>query len=89
MVNTLPYRKIRCIYIYFQCLFRWKTTHKLPLSIIVGYDGEVNTMKIWNYNRNRKELDIGAKKVDITVNDQIVFFGVIEKGCANTYTDYG
>lgn len=67
----------------------WKTNHKLPLSIIVGYDGEVHTMKIWNYNKNRKELDIGAKKVDITVNDQIVFFGVIEKGCANTYTDYG
>ncbi|XP_078346621.1 katanin-interacting protein-like isoform X3 [Oculina patagonica] len=43
---------------------------------------------VWNYNRGIKELNVGAKDVRIFVGGELVWEGVIDKGCGNQVFDY-
>lgn len=72
----------------------WLTTIKsLPITITVCYilqdESEfLTSVKIWNFNKNRKELDKGVCRLEIIANDVILWSGVIKKGVANTYSEY-
>lgn len=43
---------------------------------------------VWNYNRGIKELNVGAKDVRIFVGGELVWEGIIDKGCGNQVFDY-
>lgn len=45
-------------------------------------------IKIWNYNHNLKDLNIGVKHMKIFVGEALFYNGNIEKGCGNHIFDY-
>ncbi|XP_022794557.1 protein KIAA0556-like [Stylophora pistillata] len=49
----------------------------------------LSKISVWNYNRGIKELNFGAKDVRIFVGGELVWEGVIDKGCGNQVFDYG
>ncbi|XP_075686177.1 katanin-interacting protein isoform X2 [Rhinoderma darwinii] len=51
-------------------------------------DFDICKMKIWNYNKTLSDLDIGAKHVKMYKNENLVFDGILEKGCGNQVFDY-
>ncbi|XP_073669267.1 katanin-interacting protein isoform X2 [Paramisgurnus dabryanus] len=51
-------------------------------------DFSISRIKIWNYNRNLSDLDVGARHVRLYVNSTLVFEGQLEKGCGNQVFDY-
>ncbi|KAM7448574.1 hypothetical protein ABFA07_003481 [Porites harrisoni] len=48
----------------------------------------LSKITVWNYNRGIKELNVGAKDVRIFVGGELVWEGVIDKGCGNQVFDY-
>lgn len=48
----------------------------------------LSKITIWNYNRGIKELNVGAKDVRIFVGGELVWEGVVDKGCGNQVFDY-
>ncbi|CAD5110948.1 DgyrCDS304 [Dimorphilus gyrociliatus] len=46
-------------------------------------------MKIWNYNKSLAEISTGVKEILVSYDEQILFQGIIEKGCGNQVFDYG
>ncbi|KAM9715846.1 katanin-interacting protein isoform 1-T1 [Menidia menidia] len=51
-------------------------------------DFGISCIKIWNYNRNLNELDVGARHIKLYLNSTLVFEGELEKGCGNQVFDY-
>ncbi|XP_034563365.1 protein KIAA0556 isoform X2 [Notolabrus celidotus] len=51
-------------------------------------DFGISRIKIWNYNRNLNDLDIGARHIKLYLNSTLVFEGELEKGCGNQVFDY-
>ncbi|XP_078793926.1 katanin-interacting protein isoform X4 [Oryzias latipes] len=51
-------------------------------------DFGISCIKIWNYNRSLKDLDIGARHVKLYLNSTLVFEGELEKGCGSQVFDY-
>ncbi|KAG8558458.1 hypothetical protein GDO81_017002 [Engystomops pustulosus] len=51
-------------------------------------DFDICKMKIWNYNKTLSDLDIGAKHVKIYRDEDLVFDGILQKGCGNQVFDY-
>uniref|UniRef100_A0A4W3IEB6 KATNIP domain-containing protein n=1 Tax=Callorhinchus milii TaxID=7868 RepID=A0A4W3IEB6_CALMI len=48
----------------------------------------ISKIRIWNYNKNLSELNVGAKDVRIYVDSNLMFEGELEKGCGNQVFDY-
>ncbi|RMX37150.1 hypothetical protein pdam_00023677, partial [Pocillopora damicornis] len=48
----------------------------------------LSKISVWNYNRGIKELNVGVKDVRIFVGGDLVWEGVIDKGCGNQVFDY-
>ncbi|XP_051877498.1 katanin-interacting protein isoform X2 [Pristis pectinata] len=53
-----------------------------------SHDFGISKIKIWNYNRNLNDLDIGAKSIRIYVDGNLVHEEELEKGCGNQVFDY-
>ncbi|KAM6897868.1 katanin-interacting protein isoform 2-T2 [Xenentodon cancila] len=51
-------------------------------------DFGISCIKIWNYNRSLKELDVGTRHIKLYLNSTLVFEGELEKGCGNHVFDY-
>ncbi|XP_051789759.1 katanin-interacting protein [Erpetoichthys calabaricus] len=48
----------------------------------------ISKIKIWNYNKNLSDLDIGVSDVKIYLDSTLVYQGQLEKGCGNQVFDY-
>lgn len=48
----------------------------------------LSKISVWNYNRGIKELNVGVRDVRIFVGGDLVWEGVIDKGCGNQVFDY-
>ena len=48
----------------------------------------IGYIKLWNFNKSEVESVKGLKKVEISLNGNIVWTGDIKKGCGNTYDNY-
>ncbi|CAD8210054.1 unnamed protein product [Paramecium octaurelia] len=72
--------------------YMWITSYKsFPITITLHYveESEVLThVKIWNFNKNRKELDKCVQNLEILQNEQLVWQGQLKRGVGNTYTEY-
>ncbi|CAD8183635.1 unnamed protein product [Paramecium pentaurelia] len=72
----------------------WITNFKqFPITITICYllqeESEfLTSVKIWNFNKNRKELDKCVCELEILQNDQILWSGQIARGVANTFSEY-
>ncbi|XP_052267310.1 katanin-interacting protein-like isoform X2 [Dreissena polymorpha] len=49
----------------------------------------LSQIKIWNFNKSTKDLDIGIKDIRIFVGSDLLFTGPVDKGCGNHVFDYG
>ncbi|CAD8210251.1 unnamed protein product [Paramecium pentaurelia] len=72
--------------------YMWITTYKqFPIIITLFYieDSDILTyVKIWNFNKNRKELDKCVQNIEILQNEQIIWSGQLKRGVGNTFTEY-
>ncbi|CAD8126525.1 unnamed protein product [Paramecium sonneborni] len=72
----------------------WITNFKsFPITITICYllqdESEILTsLKIWNFNKNRKELDKCVCDLEVLQNEYILWSGQIAKGVANTFSEY-
>uniref|UniRef100_A0A8C2YE48 Katanin interacting protein n=1 Tax=Coturnix japonica TaxID=93934 RepID=A0A8C2YE48_COTJA len=48
-----------------------------------SHDFGVSKIKIWNYSRTSSDLDVGAKKVKLYVDENLVFDGELERACGD------
>ncbi|XP_049647460.1 katanin-interacting protein isoform X2 [Accipiter gentilis] len=54
-----------------------------------SHDFGISKIKIWNYNTTTPSgLDVGAKKVKLYVNENLVFDGELERASGDLLTDY-
>ncbi|KFQ11717.1 Uncharacterized protein KIAA0556, partial [Haliaeetus albicilla] len=54
-----------------------------------SHDFGISKIKIWNYNTTTpSDLDVGAKKVKLYVNENLVFDGELERASGDLLTDY-
>ncbi|NXO02859.1 K0556 protein, partial [Rhinopomastus cyanomelas] len=54
-----------------------------------SHDFGISKIKIWNYNTTTpSDLDIGAKKVKLYVDENLVFDGELERASGDLLTDY-
>ncbi|XP_030067660.1 katanin-interacting protein isoform X2 [Microcaecilia unicolor] len=75
--------------------FMWTCPFQPPVQLYFvirnpgkSSDFAISKIKIWNYNKTLSDLDIGAKKVKIYIDETLVFDGILEKGCGNQVFDY-
>ncbi|XP_044538576.1 katanin-interacting protein-like [Gracilinanus agilis] len=52
-----------------------------------SYEFGISKIKLWNYWTTYNDLDIGAKKVKLYVNENLVFDGELEKGSGELVAD--
>ncbi|XP_056661474.1 katanin-interacting protein isoform X3 [Monodelphis domestica] len=52
-----------------------------------SYEFGISRIKLWNYWTTYSDLDIGAKKVKLYVNENLVFDGELEKGSGQLVAD--
>ncbi|XP_074138876.1 katanin-interacting protein isoform X2 [Sminthopsis crassicaudata] len=52
-----------------------------------SYEFGISKIKLWNYWTTQGDLDIGAKKVKLYVNENLVFDGELEKGSGELVAD--
>lgn len=48
----------------------------------------ISSIRIWNYNKDIKELNIGVRRAKIIIGENIVFDGEFQQGCGNETCDY-
>ncbi|XP_014661506.1 PREDICTED: uncharacterized protein KIAA0556-like isoform X2 [Priapulus caudatus] len=48
----------------------------------------ISEIKLWNYNKNLKDLSIGVKNIRLFQGGRLVYDGEVEKGCGNQVFDY-
>ncbi|NXJ12458.1 K0556 protein, partial [Odontophorus gujanensis] len=53
-----------------------------------SHDFGVSKIKIWNYSTTTSDLDIGAKKVKLYVDENLVFDGELERACGDLSADH-
>ncbi|XP_031451055.1 protein KIAA0556 homolog isoform X1 [Phasianus colchicus] len=53
-----------------------------------SHDFGVSKIKIWNYSTT-SDLDVGAKKVKLYVDENLVFDGELERACGDLIADHG
>ncbi|XP_074053482.1 katanin-interacting protein isoform X2 [Macrotis lagotis] len=53
-----------------------------------SYEFGISKIKLWNYWTTYSDLDIGAKKVKLYVNENLVFDGELKKGSEELVADY-
>ncbi|XP_035195851.1 protein KIAA0556 homolog isoform X4 [Oxyura jamaicensis] len=51
-------------------------------------DFGISKIKIWNYNTTTSDLDVGAKKVKLYVDENLVFDGELERASGDLITDH-
>ncbi|KAM4632551.1 katanin-interacting protein [Discoglossus pictus] len=75
--------------------FMWTCSFHPPVQLYFvvrnptrSCDFDISRMKIWNYNKTLSDLDIGAKQVRIYKDENLVFDGILDKGCGNQVFDY-
>ncbi|POI31707.1 hypothetical protein CIB84_004542, partial [Bambusicola thoracicus] len=54
-----------------------------------SHDFGVSKIKIWNYSTTTSDLDVGAKKVKLYVDENLVFDGELERACGDLIADHG
>ncbi|XP_072204822.1 katanin-interacting protein isoform X2 [Excalfactoria chinensis] len=54
-----------------------------------SHDFGVSKIKIWNYSTTSSDLDVGAKKVKLYVDENLVFDGELERACGDVIADHG
>ncbi|CAM6100708.1 unnamed protein product [Calypogeia fissa] len=62
-----------------------------PLEILIQIpfsDLILGHMRVWNYNRSISDIMKGVKEVQIYVDGDLIWQGVIAKGCGNQVFDY-
>ncbi|XP_041473507.1 katanin-interacting protein-like isoform X2 [Lytechinus variegatus] len=48
----------------------------------------ISKMKIWNFNKTLKDLNIGVKEARVLLGDKVIWEGTVDKGCGNQVFDY-
>ncbi|XP_054763910.2 uncharacterized protein LOC129270575 [Lytechinus pictus] len=48
----------------------------------------ISRMKIWNFNKTLKDLNIGVKEARVLLGDKAIWEGTVDKGCGNQVFDY-
>lgn len=60
----------------------------LELSMIFQRNLEIGLIYIWNYNKSLIESIKGIKEIEILLNNQLVWSGIVKRGVGNEYEDY-
>ncbi|PAA77810.1 hypothetical protein BOX15_Mlig016692g2, partial [Macrostomum lignano] len=61
-----------------------------PVDIYLHMAKRPASLKVWNYNRSLQTLDIGARRVEISIdNGPALFNGELDKGCGSQGIDFG
>ncbi|XP_067928203.1 katanin-interacting protein-like [Watersipora subatra] len=61
----------------------------LSFRVEIPLGTQINKIKFWNYNKSLEKLNIGVRRLRISIDDDIIYDGDIEKGCGNQVFDYG
>uniref|UniRef100_G1N974 KATNIP domain-containing protein n=1 Tax=Meleagris gallopavo TaxID=9103 RepID=G1N974_MELGA len=54
-----------------------------------SHDFGVSKIKIWNYSTTASDIDVGAKKVKLYIDENLVFDGELERACGDLIADHG
>ena len=49
----------------------------------------LSSITLWNYNHSLGTLALGVKEAEIHFREELVWKGVVKKGCGNSVNDYG
>ncbi|CAG2250434.1 CTPS [Mytilus edulis] len=71
------------------CRYKKGVPVEMCILLPVSSPELLSRIKIWNYNKSMQDLEIGVKHARIFIGGELVFDGVIEKGCGNQVFDYG
>ncbi|XP_067133505.1 katanin-interacting protein-like isoform X3 [Centruroides vittatus] len=77
------------------CEFPEKSFISLVFTIHLPLTNQKNTnnsyvsaIRIWNYNKDVKELNVGVQRAKIIIGDTVIFDGEFQQGCGNESYDY-
>jgi len=65
-----------------------KKSVKLEFAINYNKEKRLGGIRIWNYNRSAKDSTKGVKDIEVMVNDEKVWEGVVKIGKGATDEDY-
>ncbi|XP_052071709.1 katanin-interacting protein-like [Mytilus californianus] len=71
------------------CRYKKGVPVEMCILLPVSSPELLSRVKIWNYNKSMQDLEIGVKHARIFIGGELVFDGVVEKGCGNQVFDYG
>lgn len=71
--------------------YMWYVRYKkfpIDINFRISIQHSIGSIKVWNFNKDLKSLNIGIRLVEVLLNDTSLVSCEVRKGLGTIYTDY-